>query len=59
MNKEEILEKSRAENKNIDLYKLEILDKANGFSVLIMSSLALIIGAYGPSFKANGWSPIG
>ena len=40
MNKEEILAKSRAENKNKDVYEHEILKQANSCVVKVMSILA-------------------
>lgn len=42
MNKEEILEKSRAENKNKDIYEQEVLKQANTSVVLVMSVLAAV-----------------
>lgn len=42
MNKEEILEKSRAENKNQDIYEQEILKLANTSAVIVMVVLATI-----------------
>lgn len=45
MNKEEILEKSRAENKNKDVYEQEILKQASTSAVIVMMSLATIFFA--------------
>ena len=42
MNKEEILAKSRAENKNKDVYELEVLKQANACGVIVMAVLAVI-----------------
>ena len=42
MNKEEILEKSRAENKNKDIYEQEILKQASASAVIVMMVLAAI-----------------
>lgn len=42
MNKEEILKKSRAENKNKDEYEQEIMKLACRISVIVMSVLATI-----------------
>ena len=42
MDKEEILEKSRAENKNKDIYEQEVLKQANTSVVLVMSVLAAV-----------------
>ena len=65
MNKEEILEKSRAENKNKDIYEQEILKQANSSAVIVMMVLATVflpyrylsaavrIGAYGHLFSAQ------
>ena len=45
MNKEEILEKSRTENKNKDIYEQEILKQANTSAVIVMMVLATIFFA--------------
>lgn len=45
MNKEEILEKSRAENKNKDIYEQEVLKQANTIAVIVMLVLAAIFFA--------------
>lgn len=45
MNKEEILEKSRAENKNKDNYEQEILKQANSSAVIVMMVLATVFFA--------------
>ena len=45
MNKEEILEKSRAENKNKDIYEQEILKQANSSAVIVMMVLATVFFA--------------
>lgn len=42
MNKEEILEKSRAENKNKDIYEQEVLKQASSTAVKVTATLALI-----------------
>ena len=42
MNKDEILAKSRAENKNRDLYEQEVLKLANKSAVLILLVLAAV-----------------
>lgn len=42
MNKEEILEKSRSENKNKDIYEQEVLKQASTTAVKVMMTLALI-----------------
>lgn len=42
MNKEEILAKSRAENKNKDVYEYEILKKANSCAVIVMMIFAAV-----------------
>ena len=45
MNKEEILEKSRAENKNKDIYEQEVLKQAGTSAVIVMMILATIFFA--------------
>lgn len=40
MNKEEILEKSRAENRNKDIYEKEVLKQASTSAVIVMMILA-------------------
>lgn len=45
MNKEEILAKSRAENKNKDVYEQEILKQASSSTVIVMMVLATIFFA--------------
>lgn len=45
MNKEEILEKSRQENKNKDIYEHEVLKQANTYAVIVMMILAAIFFA--------------
>lgn len=42
MNKEEILEKSRAENKNKDIYEQEVLRQASTSASIVMTCLASI-----------------
>ena len=42
MNKEEILEMSRAENKNKDFYELEVLKQSGTSTVIVMMALAAI-----------------
>ena len=42
MNKDEILAKSRAENKNRDLYEQEVLKLANKSAVLVLLVLAAV-----------------
>ena len=42
MNKEEILAKSRAENKNKDVYEIEVLKQANSCGIIVMAVLATI-----------------
>ena len=42
MNREEILEKSRAENKNQDIYEQEVLKQASTTAVKVMATLATI-----------------
>lgn len=43
MTKEEILEKSRKENRNMDIADFEIQQKASKFSILFVNFLCLII----------------
>ena len=45
MNKEEILAKSRAENKNKDVYEQEVLKQASSSAVIVMMVLAAIFFA--------------
>ena len=45
MNKEEILEKSRAENKNKDIYELEVVKQSGTSTVIVMMVLATIFFA--------------
>ena len=45
MNKEEILEKSRAENRNRDIYEQEILKQASAGSVIVMLVLSVVFFA--------------
>lgn len=45
MNREEILSKSRAENKNKDIYELEIQKQANTYAVIVLLILATIFTA--------------
>ncbi len=45
MKKEEILEKSRAENKNRDLYEQEVLKQGWEIAVAVMSILAAVFSA--------------
>ena len=45
MNKEEILQKSRAENKNKDVYEQEVLKQAGSSAVIVMMVLATIFFA--------------
>ena len=45
MNKEEVLEKSRAENKNRDIYEQEVLKLASASAVIVMIALAIIFFA--------------
>lgn len=45
MNKEEILEKSREENKNKDVYEQEVLKQASTIAVIVMVVLATIFFA--------------
>lgn len=45
MNREEILEKSRAENKNKDVYEREVLQQAGNITVIVMMALAAIFFA--------------
>ena len=42
MNREEILEKSRAENKNQDIYEQEVLKQADTIAVKVMMTLATV-----------------
>lgn len=42
MNREEILAKSRAENKNRDIYEQEILKQANMYALIVLFVLAAI-----------------
>lgn len=42
MDKDEILEKSRNENRNRDIYEQEVLKQANTSAVLVMTGLAMI-----------------
>lgn len=43
MDKKEILEKSRAENKSQDVYEKEVMKQANNYTVLVMVILATIL----------------
>ena len=43
MNKEEILEKSRAENRNRDIYEQEILKQASAGCVIVMLVLSITL----------------
>ncbi len=45
MEKEEILEKSRTENRNRDIYEQEVLKQANAVAVIVMIVLAVIFFA--------------
>lgn len=45
MDREEILQKSRAENKNKDIYEQEVLKLANAATVIVMMSLATLFFA--------------
>lgn len=45
MNREEILERSRAENKNRDIYEQEVLKLANAAAVVVMMILATVFFA--------------
>ncbi|MDE6664185.1 MAG: hypothetical protein K2K46_12710 [Lachnospiraceae bacterium] len=45
MNKEEILEMSRAENKNKDIYEQEVLKQASTAALIVMPALAAIFFA--------------
>lgn len=45
MNKEEILEKSRAENKNKDIYEQEVLKQASTSAIIVMMVFATIFFA--------------
>lgn len=42
MDTEEILKKARAENKNKDIYELEVLKQASTIATMVMASLAII-----------------
>lgn len=42
MNKDEVLAKSRAENKNKDVYEQEILKQANTYAVVVLGVLATL-----------------
>ena len=42
MNKDEILEKSRAENKNKDVYEQEVLKQASRSAVVVQMALATL-----------------
>lgn len=42
MNKEEILEKSRNENKNLDLYEQEVLAKSAPYACIVAAVLATL-----------------
>ena len=42
MNKEEILEKSRAENKKKDIYELEVQKQAGRYATVVMASLGFL-----------------
>ena len=42
MNKEEILAKSRAENKNKDVYEIAVLKQANSSGIIVMAVLAVV-----------------
>ena len=67
MNKEEILAKSRAENKNKDVYEIEVLKQANSCGIIVMAVLAVIffpyrslwaavkIGGCGHLFSVQAW----
>lgn len=45
MNREEILEKSRVENKNKDIYEQEVLKQASTAAVVVMMALATVFFA--------------
>ena len=45
MNKEEVLAKSRAENKNKDIYEQEVLKQAGTYAVIVTALLAAIFFA--------------
>ncbi len=45
MNKNEILARSRAENKNKDIYEQEILKQANSYAVIVLIVLATLFVA--------------
>lgn len=45
MNREEILEKSRAENKNKDIYEQEVLKQASTSAIIVMMVFATIFFA--------------
>ncbi len=45
MYKDEILAKSRAENKNKDIYEEEILKQANSYAVIVLMALATLFFA--------------
>ena len=45
MNKEEILAKSRAENKNMDFYEQEVIKQASKNAVLVMALLGAVFFA--------------
>ncbi len=42
MNKEEVLAKSRAENRNKDVYEIEVLKQANSCGIIAMAVLAVV-----------------
>ena len=53
MNKEEILEKSRQENKNKDIYEQEIIKQGNAVVTSVMVILATVF-FYHPGFYRRG-----
>ena len=55
MEKEEILEKSRNENKNQDLVEVEIIKKSSSISLLVVSILCTIFTIFEVHIGAKGY----
>ena len=65
MNREEILEKSRRENKNQDVYEQEVLKQSNEVAAFVMVLLADFYGRrhklrpLGPGLRSKHDNPLG
>lgn len=57
MNKEEILRKSRTENKNLDIFELEIINKGSSIAMRVGLIVCCLISAISAVFiaKDNCW----